>query len=121
MKNSAVRLTFLGGVNEVGGNKILLEDFKYNVKILLDFGINIKDFNDQYERYEVPNSIKELVKLGLLPEAEKLSIDNLYTDFKANEDQECNDLETNLDGIFVSHPHKDHFFGLSFVNRNIPI
>lgn len=121
MKNSAVRLTFLGGVNEVGGNKILLEDFNYNVKILLDFGINIKDYNDQYDRNEAPNSIKELVKLGLLPEAEKLSINNLYTNFKANEDQDCNDLETNLDGIFITHPHKDHFFGLSFVNRNIPI
>ncbi len=121
MKNSTVRLTFLGGVNEVGGNKILLEDFNYNVKIFLDFGINIKDYNDQYDRNEAPNSIKELVRLGLLPEAEKLSINNLYTDFKANEDQDCNDLETNLDGIFVSHPHKDHFFGLSFVNKNIPI
>ena len=37
MKNSAVRLTFLGGVNEVGGNRILIEDFNYDVKIFLDF------------------------------------------------------------------------------------
>jgi ribonuclease J len=116
-----VRFTFLGGVNEVGGNIILLEDFIYDVKILLDFGINIKDYNDQYERYEAPSSIKELLKIGLLPKAEIFSIDNLYTDYKANKNQDCNDLETNIDGIFVSHPHKDHFFGLSFVNRNIPI
>ncbi len=113
--------TFLGGVNEVGGNIILLEDFLYDVKVLLDFGINIKNFNDQYERYETPNSIKELIKLRLLPEAEKFSIDNLYTDYEANKNQDRYDLETNIDGIFVSHPHKDHFFGLSFVNRNIPI
>ncbi|GAG87995.1 unnamed protein product, partial [marine sediment metagenome] len=33
MKLSDVRLTFLGGVNEVGGNKILLEDFNYDVKL----------------------------------------------------------------------------------------
>jgi len=92
-----VRFTFLGGVNEVGGNIILLEDFTYDVKVLLDFGINIKDFNDQYERYEAPNSSKELIKLGLLPKVESFSIDNLYTDYKANKNQDCNDLETNID------------------------
>ena len=121
MKNSAVRLTFLGGVNEVGGNKILLEDFNYDVKIFLDFGINIKNFNDNFERYEEPSSVKELTKLGLLPNTEHLSIENLYTNYEASKSQEYNDLEANVDGILITHPHKDHFFGLSFINRNIPI
>jgi len=31
-----VKLTFYGGVNEIGGNKILLEDMK--AKVMLDFG-----------------------------------------------------------------------------------
>jgi ribonuclease J len=31
-----VKLTFYGGVNEIGGNKILLEDKK--TRIILDFG-----------------------------------------------------------------------------------
>ena len=52
MKISNVRLTFLGGVNEVGGNNILLEDFGYNAKIFLDFGINIKNFNENFESNE---------------------------------------------------------------------
>jgi len=121
MKNSAVRLTFLGGVNEVGGNKILLEDFNYDVKIFLDFGINIKNFNDNFERYEEPSSVKELTKLGLLPNTEHLSIENLYTNYEASKSQEYNDLETNVDGILITHPHKDHFYGLSFINRNIPV
>ena len=121
MKNSAVRLTFLGGVNEVGGNKILLEDFNYNVKIFLDFGINIKNFNDKFERYEEPSSVKELIKLGLLPNTEHLSVENLYTNYEASKSQEYNDLETNVDGILITHPHKDHFYGLSFINRNIPV
>jgi ribonuclease J len=121
MKNSAVRLTFLGGVNEVGGNKILLEDFNYDVKIFLDFGINIKNFNDNFERYEEPSSVKELTKLGLLPNTEHLSIENLYTNYEASKSQEYNDLETNIDGILITHPHRDHFYGLSFINRNIPV
>jgi len=121
MKNSAVRLTFLGGVNEVGGNKILLEDFNYDVKIFLDFGINIKDFNDNFEKYEEPSSVKELIKLGLLPNTEHLSVENLYTNYEASKSQEYNDLETNVDGILITHPHKDHFYGLSFINRKIPV
>jgi len=121
MKNSAVKLTFLGGVNEVGGNKILLEDFNHNVKIFLDFGINIKNFNDNFEKYEKPSSVKDLTKLGLLPKTEHLSIENLYTNYEASKDPEYNDMITNVDGILITHPHRDHFYGLSFINRNIPI
>ena len=121
MKNSAVKLTFLGGMNEVGGNIILLEDFNYDAKIFLDFGINIKNFNKHFERYEEPSSVKELIKLGLLPNTEHLSIENLYTNYEASKNQEYIDLETNVDGVLITHPHKDHFYGLSFINRNIPI
>ena len=121
MKNSGLRLTFLGGVNEVGGNQILLEDFNYDVKIFLDFGINIKNFNEYFKRYEEPSSVKELIKLGLLPNTEYLSIENLYTNYEASKSQEYNDLKTNVDGILITHPHKDHFYGLSFINRNIPV
>lgn len=121
MKTSDVKLTFLGGVNEVGGNQILLEDFRYNVKVLLDFGINIKYFNENFDKYEKPVSVQDLIKLRLLPNTEHLSIDNLYTDYEASKSQEYADLETNIDGILISHPHKDHFYGLSFINRNIPV
>jgi ribonuclease J len=121
MKASDVRLTFLGGVNEVGGNNILLEDYGYNVKIFLDFGINIKNFNENFERNERPSSVNELIKLGLLPKTENLPVKNLYTDFEASKSNEYRELASNLDGILVSHPHKDHFYGLSFTNRNIPI
>ena len=39
---SIVMLTFLGGVNEVGGNCILLEDLGYDVKLIVDFGVNFE-------------------------------------------------------------------------------
>ncbi|MHA1491750.1 MAG: MBL fold metallo-hydrolase [Promethearchaeota archaeon] len=128
-----VKITLLGGVNEVGGNMVFLEDFHYNVSIFLDFGINIKKFNECYDRDEEPNSIEELWKLKLLPEGKEVFIKNLYTKThfknnqkrinksKAEENPVLEDPQSNLDGILISHPHKDHFFGLSFVNRNIPI
>ncbi len=45
-KRDTISLTLLGGVNEVGGNIVLLEDFELDVKILIDFGIKIGNFYD---------------------------------------------------------------------------
>ena len=63
----SVRLTLLGGVNEVGGNIVLLEDLEYDVKVFLDFGIRIKKYKDVYRRNQYPSSIEELVRCNLLP------------------------------------------------------
>ena len=41
---NSIRLTLLGGLNEVGGNTILLEDTGYDVKIFIAFGIKIKKY-----------------------------------------------------------------------------
>lgn len=52
-----ISITFLGGVNEVGGNTVLLEDFAYDVKIFLDFGIKIGKYYGYYESGQHPSSI----------------------------------------------------------------
>ena len=129
----SISLTLLGGVNEVGGNTILLEDLEYDVKMFLDFGIKIKNYKNEYERDQYPSSIDELVRLNLLPNEDHIPIENLYIkEFKfvkqnvkrrIKDNDQINDDNhpSNLDGIFISHPHKDHYFGLSFVNRTIPI
>ena len=74
----SVRLTLLGGVNEVGGNIVLLEDLEYDVKVFLDFGIKIKNYKNEYERDEYPSSIDEMVRLNLLPNEDHIPIENLY-------------------------------------------
>ncbi len=132
--DDTVNITLLGGVNEVGGNIVLLEDFSYDIKILIDFGIKIGKYYEQYERGQHPSSIDELKKLKLIPNEESLPINNLYTQiwskFKlkkrsrnAEEEEASIDqiYPSNLEGILISHAHKDHYFGLSFVNRTIPI
>lgn len=128
-----IRLTLLGGVNEVGGNTILLEDYGFKVKIFIDFGIKIKNYYREYERGQHPSSIDEILRTDLLPDENQIYIDNLYTkEFRevkqSKEIVQRNNAQhvdkhypSNLDGIFISHPHKDHYFGLSFVNRTIPI
>ena len=77
-KSSTVNLTLLGGVNEVGGNIVLLEDFSYDVKIFIDFGIKIKNYYNRYERGQHPSSIEELIQAGLLPREDDIAITNLF-------------------------------------------
>ena len=123
--DNSISLTLLGGVNEVGGNTVLLEDFTYHVKLFLDFGIKIGKFYDCYERGEHPSSIEELIELNLIPNEDNIPISNLYTREFKNTNNKTNlgdqNYPSNLDGILISHSHKDHYFGLSFVNRTIPI
>ena len=42
-------LTFLGGVNEIGGNKILLNDL--DTQIFLDFGMSFNKRGQFFEEY----------------------------------------------------------------------
>ena len=119
-KPKTIRMTFLGGINEVGGNIVLLEDFYYDTKIFIDFGIKIKSYKNVYEYGQYPSSIKEIVQCNLLPHEDDISINNLYIDDSDTEKSEAVN-SSNLDAILISHPHKDHYFGLSFVNRTIPI
>jgi len=99
-------LTFYGGVNEIGGNKILLQD--RDIKVFFDFGMSFALKKQFYSPpFLSPKSEKSLQELGILPR-----IEGFYKfDEKAPE----------IDAVFVSHGHMDHSAYLSFVNREIPV
>jgi len=131
--SSKVNLTFCGGVNEVGGNQIFLEDHTYKVKLFIDLGINMVQYAEHFYKYEEPTLPKQLTDLYLLPREDRLPIKNLYSKYfifdhdemnyiqKLNETKGKTDPPTDVDGILISHPHRDHYYGISMVNRNIPI
>lgn len=109
-------LTFYGGVNEIGGNKILLEDKK--TRVLLDFGQSF-DFGTQYfTGWLSPRSINGLgdhFEFGLLPR-----ISGLY----AQDQLACTDLpycEPKISGVFLTHGHFDHVAHICFIDNNIPV
>ena len=52
-------LTFYGGVNEVGGNKILLED--KGTKVFLDFGMSFGRVGKYFEEYVKPRTSNGIV------------------------------------------------------------
>jgi ribonuclease J len=82
-----VKLTFYGGVREIGGNKILLEDDKG--KLFLDFGYPYSKYRDFYEEYLKPRpgaGLLDLLVMGLLPKLEgiyrgDLEAENLWQEF----------------------------------------
>ena len=103
---SNTSLTFYGGVNEIGGNKILLQD--RGTKIFLDFGMSFALKKQYYSLpFLSPRSEKSLQELGILPK-----LKGFYRfDEKAPE----------VDAVFLSHAHMDHSAYISFINREIPV
>jgi ribonuclease J len=110
------KLRFYGGVNEIGGNKILVED--KGTKIFFDFGQSF-NFGDKYfTGWLSPRAINGLgdhFEFGLLPK-----IPGLY----AEQQLASTDLpyqEPDIDAIFLSHAHFDHVAHVCFVDPKIPV
>ena len=111
-----VSLTFFGGANEIGGNKVLLED--KDAKIYLDFGQSFDFGEDFFYDFLSPRTVNGLevhFEFNMLPKVPKL-----YSKDKLK----CTDLKyekPNIDAIFISHSHSDHINHLQFVDEEIPI
>ena len=114
--NLMVSLTFYGGVNEIGGNKILLEDKK--TKIFFDFGQSFTFGADYFASYLGPRAINGLgdyFEFNLLPR-----IKGLY----AKEQLAFTDLaytEPEISAVFLSHAHFDHITHIQFLDPKIPV
>ncbi|MCL6579229.1 MAG: MBL fold metallo-hydrolase [Candidatus Bathyarchaeota archaeon] len=99
-------LTFYGGVNEIGGNKILLQDG--DAKIFFDFGMSFAMKKRYYSPpFLSPRNEKSLQELGILPR-----IEGIY---------KFDEKATEVDAVFISHGHMDHSAYLSFIKREIPV
>jgi len=109
-------LTFYGGVNEIGGNKILLED--KDTRIFLDFGKSFGRLASYFEEYINPrtaNGIVDFQVMGLIPKIEGIYRDDLMD--MAGKDI----IPPNIDGVLLSHAHADHADYISFLHKDIPI
>lgn len=65
--------TFYGGVNEIGGNKILLED--QDMRVFFDLGMSFSVANQYFDEFMQPrkcNGVLDLIEFGLLPNLDGL-------------------------------------------------
>ena len=109
-------LTFYGGVNEIGGNKILLED--KDTRVFLDFGKGFSrraKFFEEFINPRVANGIEDFLTMGLLPDIKGLYRDDLM------KMAEREILEPDVDAVLLSHAHSDHADYISFLHEKIPI
>jgi ribonuclease J len=118
-----VQLTFYGGINEIGGNKILVEDS--DRRLFLDFGFPYKRHKLFYEEYLRPRSgagLLDPLAMGLLPPLEGLYRDDLVTPGLWQQFRGARLYRElgQLDGVLLSHAHLDHSGYISFLRDNVP-
>ena len=109
-------LTFYGGVNEIGGNKILLQD--KDTKVFLDFGKGFTRRATYFEEYINPrtaNGIVDFITMGLIPDIPGAYRDDLMK-LAGRKTQ-----EPDIDAVLLTHAHADHADYISFLHEDIPI
>ena len=88
MPTTQAGITFYGGVNEIGGNKILIED--RGTRVMLDFGMSYSDRRKFFfDPMLSPGDERDLLEFGILP-----TIKGIY---------EFEDSKPSIDAVVLSH------------------
>jgi ribonuclease J len=137
------KLTFYGGVDEIGGNKILLQT--EDGSVLLDFGRRMGEYSKYFSEFLVArskNALRDMLRLGILPKidgiytphlvdmtvlfeneevAKKVPLEEALDYWKTTDVCPCNPEHPAVDGVFMSHAHFDHIQDVSFLDPCIPV
>lgn len=110
-------VTFLGGVREIGGSKILVEDGPE--RILFDFGPSFSPRHDDfYLNFLQPRStspVKDLLEFDLIPR-----VPGLYSK-EALHGADLRYEPPQIHAVFLTHAHFDHAGYLQYVDPEIPV
>jgi ribonuclease J len=112
-----VRIDFYGGVDEIGGNKILLGSD--STSIFLDFGMSFNKANEYFSEFLQPrksNGIMDFVEMGLLPKIKGIYRDDYLKHCGLNSYE-----KPSVDGLLLSHAHMDHSAYIHHLRHDIPL
>jgi ribonuclease J len=144
----SANLQFFGGVNEIGGNKILVEHDK--TRLFLDFGTSMgyeSDFFSEFLKARTNTELRDKLVLGALPKidgvyrrdyfvprnSEALSndsykrivtLDSEYLNIEeivTCEDYHKKNGKMYVDAILLSHAHLDHSGAIGYLHPSIPL
>lgn len=110
------KLTFYGGVNEIGGNKILLQDKK--TKVFLDFGQSFTFGSQYFTGWLQPrplNGLADHFEFNLLPKIKGLYAKEMLSQTRLSY------TEPEISCVFLSHAHFDHITHISFLDPAISV
>ena len=114
----STKITFYGGINEIGGNKFLIED--KGTRIFLDFGMQMGRANEFFGDFMQPrtlNGMGDLFEFGLLPK-----IEGIYRkDYAKHTNMSDHNKETKCDAVLLTHAHVDHAAYIHYLRPEIPI
>lgn len=140
-----LKVTCHGGVGEVGGNKVLLEDG--DSALFLDFGKSFGQLGGYFDEFLQPRTnscLRDLLTLGVLPSLDGIYRHDLLThagvwpllvqrglpadarrlferDLQSCESYKSRHGRARVEGILISHCHTDHCQDLAFVDPSIPV
>jgi len=111
-----VSITCYGGVGEIGGNKILIE--QNETRFFLDFGMSFNKNGYYYSEFLQPrkcNGLQDFFELDLIPDLKGIyRLDYLKHMGRSTE-------KRLVDAVFLSHAHADHAQYIHFLRKDIPI
>ncbi|MBM3133606.1 MAG: exonuclease, partial [Chloroflexi bacterium] len=116
-------ITSYGGVNEIGGNKVLLESG--DTRFFFDFGAPFKKRARFFGEFFSPRpgaGLRDLLETSLLPPLkgilrEDLAGKDLWDKFAPSARMRA----LSIDGVLLSHAHMDHSGYVSFLRDDVPI